>query len=147
MQLNNFALLAPLTLIVEREIKSLETLLPFLSQDWQVISIGQALSTYIVTANEIDRSRMMRQWLDDNLRDKAPGPVVCTDIDLLFHPFFELDPLALFRQISRHTKLIILWPGTFKDGVLSYAQSEHNHYRFWRNPEGVDIKGVLDALP
>lgn len=136
----------PLTLIVEREIETLEKLLSSFSHDWQVISIGRELSAFIVISSEIDPSRASRQWLEDELRRKAPGPVVCQDIDLLFHPSLKLDPLALFRQSSRHTKLIVLWPGEYENGVLSYAVPEHKHYRFWKNLEGIEIKGVNDAL-
>ena len=136
----------PLTLIVERETVELEKFLPHISQAWQIISIGRELSSFLIVASDADQSRTARQWLEDELRKKAPGPVVCKDIDLLFHPSLKLDPLALFRQISRHTKVIVLWPGEYKNGVLSYAVPEHKHYRFWKNLEGIEIKGVNDAL-
>lgn len=136
----------PLTLIVEREIVELEKFLPHISQAWQVVSIGRELSSFLIVASDSDQSRTARQWLENEIRGKAPGPIVCKDIDLLFHPSLKLDPLILFRQSSRHTKLIVLWPGSYKDGVLSYAVPEHKHYRFWKNLEGIEIKGVKDAL-
>ena len=140
------ALSLPLTLIVEREIVKLEGFLPHMPADWQVISIGGELSEFLVVSGETDRARASRQWLLDELRKKSPGPVMCKDVDLLFHPSLILDPLVLFRQASRHTKLIVLWAGSYSNGVLSYATPEHKHYRFWKNPEAVDIKGVNDAL-
>ena len=133
-------------LIVEREIVELEGFLTHVPEDWQAISIGGELSAYLVVSSEIDRSRASREWLLDELRKRSPGPVVCTDVDLLFHPSLNLDPLVLFRQASRHTKLVVLWPGSYSNGVLSYAVPEHKHYRFWKNLEGIDIKGVNDAL-
>ncbi|MDQ3007124.1 MAG: BREX-3 system P-loop-containing protein BrxF [Chloroflexota bacterium] len=145
MQSNRFSL-KPLTLFVEPEIEILDKILHRLSNDWQVVSIGSELSTFLVTQNDADQLSGIRQWLDENLRAKTPGPVVCTDIDLLFHPALKLDPLGLFRQLSRFTKLSVLWPGAYKGGVLTYAQPEHHHYHSWRNPEDVDIKGVNDAL-
>ena len=138
--------LSSLTLIVEREIEKLQIFLLHVPEDWQVISVGGELSAYLVISSVIDQSRASRQWLEDELRKKTPGPVICQDIDLLFHPSLKLDPLILFRQISRYTKLIVLWPGSYKDGVLSYAVPEHKHYRFWKNLEGIDIMGVNDAL-
>ncbi|MEO7841200.1 MAG: BREX-3 system P-loop-containing protein BrxF [Anaerolineales bacterium] len=136
----------PLTLIVEREIVELEKFLPQISQAWQVVSIGKELSSFLIVSSDGDQSRIARQWLQNELRAKTPGPVICTDIDLLFHPSLKLDPLGLFRQLSRFTKLIVLWPGEYKGGVLTYAQPEHHHYHSWRNPEDIDIKGVNDAL-
>jgi len=145
MQINGLAQ-SSLTLYIEREIAELEKVLPLLSDNSNVVSIGRELSVALITLNDIEQSRAIQQWLEDTLRGKAPGPVVCSDIDLLFNPSFGLDPLVLFRQISRHTRLIALWPGIYKDGVLSYAQPEHKHYRFWKNLEGIEIKGVSDAL-
>lgn len=136
----------PLILIVDREIVKLEGFLPHILEDWQVISIGQKLSEFLVVSGEVDRSRASRDWLLDELRKQSPGPVVCKDVDLLFDPSMNLDPLVLFRQASRHTKLVVLWPGTYSNGVLSYAVPEHKHYHFWKNLEGIDIKGVTDAL-
>ncbi len=136
----------PLTLIVEREIVKLERSLRHVPQDWQVISVGAELSGFLVISSEVDRSRASRDWLLDELRTKSPGVAVCTNVDLLFHPSLNLDPLVLFRQASRHRKLVVLWPGTYGNGVLSYAVPEHKHYRFWKNLEGVEVKGVNDAL-
>lgn len=136
----------PLTLIVEREIVELEKFLSHISQTWEVISIGKEASSFLIVSSDVDQSRTVRLWLVNELRSKASGSVICTNIDLLFHPSLKLDPLALFRQISRHTKLIVLWPGEYKNGVLSYAVPEHKHYRFWKNLEGLEIKGVSDAL-
>jgi hypothetical protein len=138
--------LSSLTLIVEREIVKLEGILPDVPENWQVLSIGGELSAFLVVSSEVDRSKVSRDWLLEELRKKSPGPVICKDIDLLFHPSLNLDPLVLFRQASRHTKLVVLWPGSYNNGVLSYAVPEHNHYHLWKNLEGIEVKGVNDAL-
>ena len=143
---NNQSALAPLTLIVEREIVKLEEILAEVPADWQVISLGKELSEFLVNSGEVDRSRAAKDWLVEELRRKSPGPVVCKDVDLLFHPSLSLDPLVLFRQASRFTKLVVLWAGSFSDGVLSYAVPEHSHYRHWKDLDGVVIKGVTDAI-
>ena len=136
----------PLTLIVEREIIELEKFLSHISETWEVVSIGKEASSFLIVSSDVDQSRTVRQWLVNELRGKGSGSVICTNIDLLFHPSLKLDPLAVFRLISRHTKLIVLWPGEHKNGVLSYAVPEHKHHRFWKNLEGLGIKGVSDAL-
>lgn len=137
---------ASLTLLVEQEIVKLEEILTEIPADWQVISIGKELSEFLIASSENDRSRTARDWLVEELRRKSPGPVVCKDVDLLFHPSLNLDPLVLFRQASRFTKLVVLWAGSFSNGLLSYAVPEHSHYRHWKDMDGVVIKGVTDAL-
>ncbi len=135
-----------LTLIVNPDIQALTQFREKLSREWEAVSIGKELSGYLISQEVTDYSQTIHKWLDVFLREKAPEPIICIDIDILFYPAFNLDPLTLFRQASRHMKLIILWPGSYKDSVLSYAQPEHQHYRFWKNLDGVEIKGVSDAL-
>lgn len=138
--------LAPLTLIVEHEIVKLVLFLREVPDDWKIISIGRELSSFLISSNEADRSKAAREWLLDELRQNATQTVLCKDLDLLFHPSINLDPLVLFRQAGRHTKIVVLWPGSYSDGVLSYAVPEHSHYRHWKDLDGIDIKGVADAL-
>ena len=143
---NNYSSIPPLTLITEQEIVKLEGILREIPETWQITSISGELSTFLIASGEVDRSRAARDWLLDELRKKSPGPVVCRDVDLLFHPTLNLDPLVLFRQASRQVKLVVLWPGNYSNGVISYAVPEHRHYRFWKDLQDIDIKGVNDAL-
>jgi len=69
------------------------------------------------------------------LGELSPGPVLCTEIDLLFDPALELDPLRLLCDVGRVARLVVTWPGSYLHGVLSYAVPDHSHYRTWRNPE------------
>jgi hypothetical protein len=133
-----------LIIVVDQRIEALDRVLDRLLPAYPVVSIGRELSSYLSSSHEIDQARLALHWLNDRLREQAPGPIVCHDVDLLFHPSLKIDPLALLRRVSQFTKLIVLWPGEYKDGVLSYARSEHKHYRFWKNLEDVEIKGVYD---
>ncbi len=132
--------------VVDSEIDALGRFLALLPPDYQTISISRELSAFLAEPNEIDRAQLASQWTLDRLRDMAPGPVVCHDVDLLFHPSLKIDPLALLRKASQFTQLIVLWPGVHKDGVLSYARPEHHHYRYWKNLEDIEIEGVHHAL-
>ena len=133
-----------LTLIVDPDVVALQR--SDLARNTEIISIGRGLSEFLVQETQPDRTQSIIQWLETTLRAKAPGPVICTAIDLLFERSLGLDPLAIFRRISRYTKLIVLWSGEFKNGVLSYAVPEHTNYRHWKDLHGIDIKGVSDAL-
>ena len=133
-----------LIVVVDSEIDALGKFLALLPPDYPTISIGRELRAYLSDPNEIDRSQLASQWTLDRLKEMAPGPIVCHDVDLLFHPSLKINPLALLRRVSQFTKLIVLWPGAYKDGVLSYARPEHHHYLYWKNPEDIEIKGVFD---
>jgi hypothetical protein len=102
---------------------------------WPRLSIGRDLSAALLAEPSANYSYAARQWLETKLSQIAPGPVLCTEIDLLFEPALKLDPLGLLRQASRVTKLVVTWPGNYLDGTLSYAVPAHCHSRTWRQPE------------
>ena len=110
-----------------------------------MINLGQKLSEILLNIAKKDQPRAINQWFDVELNAFKPGPLVCTHIDLLFDPSFNLDPLNLFRRLSRTTQLIVLWPGDFSNRNLSYAVPEHHHYRTWRvdDPQ-ISIQRLLD---
>jgi hypothetical protein len=110
--------------------------------DWPRLSVGRELSITLLSEPPMRHSRAVRRWMKTRLGQMAPGPVLCTEIDLLFEPTLELDPLGLMRDVGRVTRLVVTWPGSYVDNVLAYAVPGHSHYRTWRRPE-VFIK-VLD---
>jgi hypothetical protein len=127
----------PLVLIVHPDIFTLDEAKKELQTkfNWTVLSIGQVLSRDMITG-QVSGAAGVQAWLSDQVRGTASGPILVSDIDLLFEPSFKLDPLIIFQRASRFTKLIVLWPGMYsKDIVLSYAVPEHRHYRTWRNPD------------
>jgi len=54
---------------------------------------------------------------------------------LLFDPALELDTLRLLCDVSRVARMVVTWPGSYRDDVLAYAVPDHSHYRTWRRPE------------
>ena len=102
---------------------------------WPRLSVGRELSAVLLSEPPARRSRTARQWIEARLGQMAPGPVLCTEIDLLFEPTLNLNPLGLLRHVSRVTRLVVIWPGSCLDDVLAYAVPGHGHYHTWRKPE------------
>lgn len=105
---------------------------------WPVLSVGDQLSTALLDVAPRRRPRVAGQALAEAVGRLAPGPIVCSAIDLLFEPALELDALRLLRESSRLAPLVVLWPGQYQARVLSYAVPEHAHYRTWRQTELCD---------
>lgn len=108
---------------------------------WRRFSIGVELSAALLHEPSEQWSRKAAEFTTTRLRELAPGPVLCTEIDLLFEPALDLDPLALLRQASRVTTLVVAWPGSYDSEVLTYAVPEHAHYRAWIRPD-VAVLGI-----
>lgn len=128
------------TLLVHQDIQRLEEAAALLRQryGWPCLSVGRELSAALRDEPLPCRPRAADLRLSEMLRARAPGPVLCTEIDLLFEPALSLDPLRLLVQASRHTALVVLWPGHCSEDLLAYAVPAHAHYRTWPHPE-VDL--------
>ena len=129
--------------IVAPRITALESVVNHLvtTYVWPCLSIGCELSALLLQTPPKARAKFIAHWLNACVQESGSGPVICTDIDLLFEPTLHLNPLVLFQQTSRRTPLILIWPGSYHDGVLVYAVPEHAHYRVWKDP-GVMVIDV-----
>jgi len=130
----------PCLLLVHPDVRVLQENAETLAveEGWQRLSVGKELSALLLNESPQSRARLARSWLGNSVAPLSPGPVVVTDIDLLFEPSWRLDPLGLFRLASRTTRLVVAWPGTFESNILAYAVPEHSAYRTWSGP-GVQI--------
>lgn len=62
--------------------------------------------------------------------DSTKGDVVLLDnIEILFEPSLEQDPLRLLQGISRNRTIVASWGGMLRDGRLIYATPGHPEYR------------------
>ena len=105
---------------------------------WGQIAVNTRLSQMLLDVAPRRRPAIAPKVFGDILQAFAPGPVLCQEIELLFEPTLKLDPLRLFRDQSRHTTTAVLWPGSYVDGILTYAVPEHAHYQTWVRPELCD---------
>jgi len=105
---------------------------------WRQLSVGAQLSAALLDTAPKRRPQKASHILTDAISELAPGPILCGDVDLLFEPSLQLDPLRLLREASRLTPLVVLWPGQYQAHVLCYAVPEHTHYRTWRSTELCD---------
>jgi hypothetical protein len=103
-----------------------------------VITLNKELSKLLIRKRQSNYSREIIDWISERINEIEEDPILLIDIDILFEPSFKLDPLVIFKQASRNKKLLVLWPGEFKNNKLSYATPEHAHYRNWGNP-GIEI--------
>jgi hypothetical protein len=57
--------------------------------------------------------------------DQSWGPEtdsVLTDIDLLFTPQLQVEPLSHLRRMGRSVALVAVWPGRIDGGRLTYSE-------------------------
>ena len=102
---------------------------------WPHIPLGREISAALLPETPQRWSHVVQRCMRARMREFSPGPVLISGIDILFEPTLSLDPLRLFCDLGRTTRLAVTWPGSYQHDVLAYAVPEHSHYRTWRKPE------------
>ena len=98
---------------------------------WRRWPVGRELSAVMLDVAVHDRGPAAAHWFRAAVDSRRPGPILATDIALLFEPALQLDPLRLLLDASRRALLIVTWPGAVVGDRLAYAVTEHSHYRTW----------------
>lgn len=76
----------------------------------------------------------------------APDRVVLLDnIEIIFDPVFQHDPLRLLQGLSRHRVVVAAWPGAVDEGQLAYAAPGHPEHRSYPIAELNQGAIVVDA--
>ena len=102
---------------------------------WSQVVVSRVLAERLSQVPVAQRSLAADGALDGTLAGHRPGPVLCTDLALLFEPALALDPLALLRRWSRSVPVVGCWPGAVTPAGLAYAVPEHAHYRIWKDTQ------------
>lgn len=74
--------------------------------------------------------------------DSYPEPTLAVDnIELLFEPTLQQEPLALLQELSRNKSLIVAWGGSYaeQNRVLTYAEPGHPEYRRYERLEVIIV--------
>ncbi len=102
---------------------------------WPLFALGEELTPRLLPLLPRERERAIQRLLAERIHVAPSGPLLVTQIDLLFEPSLQLDPLLLLRGLSRQRPLVVTWPGSYNNGVLTYAVPEHSHYHTWPRPD------------
>ncbi len=78
-------------------------------------------------------------------RPASAGIVLLDNIELVFDPAFQQDPLKLLQGPSRHRVVVAAWPGTVAEGRLTYAVPGHPERRSYPMADLAADALVVDA--
>jgi hypothetical protein len=98
---------------------------------------------------ELPRNRRPRQVdrIFKDLMTEHPGDLIVLDnLEILFDPSLQIDPLRLLKSISRRQTLVAAWGGTFHDGVLTYAEPDHSEFKSYRDVDVLVVPVPTEAL-
>jgi len=103
--------------------------------DWPLVSVGATVTEELLAVPPSRWPRAAQLRLRQLSATSGQDPLVLFRVDVMFEPQLRLDPLVVFRQMSRGVPLVVAWPGSYDGDTLSYAVPGHAHYRTWRDPQ------------
>lgn len=104
-----------------------------------VVNVNRELSQRMLEMTRSQRSRQVERLLREVIAG-IPGDIILLDnMEILFDPELEVEPLRLLQLSSRNRTLIATWSGSFMDGILTYAEPGHPEFQQFKQPDAVII--------
>ncbi len=120
-----------LLLIVGSSDRSQENIVDQVSEkiNAPVVNINLVLSRQLLELPGKQRPLNAAKIINSIIKSLTKNIFIFKNIELLFHAALEIDPLRLFKNISRDKTLIVAWNGLIKDNYLIYAAPGHPDYK------------------
>jgi hypothetical protein len=75
-----------------------------------------------------------------DILDAATGDVLLIDnIEMLFNPSLQQDPLRLLQSLSRNRAVVVAWRGAHVDNALTYATPNHPEFRRYESAQALIV--------
>lgn len=105
-----------------------------------LLNLNLKLSEKLINITQSKRSRAISTVINEIIEDYPKDQVLLVNhFELLFLPELEQDPIRLFEDLSRERTVVLIWPGVYENGVLSYAQPWHSEYQEFTNVDATMI--------
>ncbi len=108
--------------------------------EWRYIEAKELLMEKLFEVEHDERPIEARESLVETFRILADKGIIIDSVEILFAPIFNLDPMAIFTDLSRTYPMIIGWRGSFDGRVL---RLEHNSKKNYFSYEINDPQCVL----
>ncbi len=104
-------------------------------EGYALYSLSPDLSHRLLEVPPAQRTHEVPRILRERIAAFPSGILLVDRIELLFAPALRLNPLRLLRELSRIRPLVVAWPGSYQDDVLTYAVQDHPEFRSYLRPE------------
>ena len=98
-------------------------------QDIPVINVGIDLSRLLLPLTERQRALQTPQLMQALATATDSKAVILDDLEVLFSPALQQDPLRLLKSLSRNRSIVAAWAGMTDGQWITYAEPDHPEYR------------------
>ena len=94
------------------------------------IALNVSIAEKLISAKPSRRSFKLPSIIDSTVAE-LPENSTIKDFDVLFNPDYQIDVLQLLIAACRKKEFAILWPGTYSDGKLIYAETGYSDFKIY----------------
>lgn len=94
------------------------------------IALNVSIAEKLINAKPSRRSFKLPSIIDTIIAE-LPENSTIKDFDVLFNPDYQIDVLPLLIAACRKKEFAILWPGTYSDGKLMYAETGYSDFKIY----------------
>ena len=105
----------------------------------QLVNVNLELSKRMLDLTRGQRSRQVERLLKDVIAAIPTEVVLLDNLEILFNPGLEVDPLRLLQVSSRNRTIVASWNGNFQAGRLTYAEPGHPEFMQFNHIEAIVI--------
>lgn len=90
------------------------------------INLGRSLAATPKGKRSFSASELLREIADKKFAD---DPLLLYNLELMFEPDLQINPLDLVRRLAHSKRVVAVWPGELRGDRLIYADMSHPEYR------------------
>ena len=90
------------------------------------IALNVSIAEKLITTKPSRRSFKLPSIIAD-----LPEDSIIKDFDVLFNPDYQIDVLQVLIAACKKKEFAILWPGTYSDGKLMYAETDYSDFKIY----------------
>jgi chromosomal replication initiation ATPase DnaA len=90
------------------------------------LELGKQLAAVPQKQRHLQAATLLRELAD---RRTNADLLLIDNIELLFDKSLMLDPLDLLKRLARTRRVVVVWPGEWRNGRLTYAEVGHPEQR------------------
>ncbi|WP_043359370.1 BREX-3 system P-loop-containing protein BrxF [Methyloversatilis universalis] len=90
------------------------------------LELGRRLAATPNNKRSFSAGELLREIAD---KERTEDPLMLDNIELLFEPGLQINPLDLVRRLAHSKRVVAVWPGELRGDRLVYADMSHPEHR------------------
>jgi hypothetical protein len=107
-----------------------------------LLNINLELSKRMLELTRSQRARQVERLFKDVIASAQGDVVLLDNLEILFDPSLEVEPLRLLQVVSRTCMLVATWNGQYRHETLTYAEPGHPEYARFKPVEAILVTTV-----